>query len=145
MNGKYLLDTNFIIFALNARTKLPLLTYCYSPITKIEEQGKLEIRDKVKSILNQCLRYAVSTGKLESNPARDLSNDVFTPKPKNNFATQTTPDKIREVYRTITKPYNGYKTLAKVNHFFLQFPNASMDTHVSAPQTTAQSVIKKYH
>jgi predicted nucleic acid-binding protein len=36
MNGKYLLDTNFIIYALNARAKLPLLAYFYSPITKIE-------------------------------------------------------------------------------------------------------------
>jgi predicted nucleic acid-binding protein len=36
MNGKYLLDTNFIIYALNARARLPLFRYCYSPITKIE-------------------------------------------------------------------------------------------------------------
>jgi hypothetical protein len=36
MSGKYLLDTNFIIYALNARAKLALLTYCYSPITQIE-------------------------------------------------------------------------------------------------------------
>lgn len=36
MSGNYLLDTNFIIYALNAQARLPLLTYCYSPITKIE-------------------------------------------------------------------------------------------------------------
>jgi predicted nucleic acid-binding protein len=36
MNGKYLFDTNFIIYALNAYPKLPLLAYCYSPITQIE-------------------------------------------------------------------------------------------------------------
>lgn len=36
MNGKFLLDTNFIIYALNSKAKLPPFSYCYSPITKIE-------------------------------------------------------------------------------------------------------------
>ena len=36
MNGKFLLDTNFIIYALNAQLKLPSYHYYYSPITKIE-------------------------------------------------------------------------------------------------------------
>lgn len=81
---------------------------CISTIKRIEETGKLESRDKVRSIMGQIFRYAVSTGKLDTNPARDLSNDVFVKNPRSNFAHQTDPKRIREIYRLVCAPYGGY-------------------------------------
>lgn len=81
---------------------------CISTIKRIEETGKLESRDKVRSIMGQIFRYAVSTGKLDTNPARDLSNDVFVKNPRSNFAHQTDPKRIREIYRLVCSPYGGY-------------------------------------
>ena len=93
-------------------SKLPICeitpAQCINTIKRIEASGKLESRDKVRSIIGQIFRYAVSTGKLDTNPARDLSSDVFIKNPKANFAHQTDPKRIREIFRLVSAPYGGY-------------------------------------
>jgi integrase len=54
------------------------------------------------------LRYAVSTGKLASDPSRDISNDIFTKPQKANYAHQTDPSIIKGIYQSICLPYSGY-------------------------------------
>ena len=57
------------------------------------------------------MRYMVSIGKLGSDPSRDISRDIFTKQTKRNYAHQTDPRIIREVYAAICLPYRGYATV----------------------------------
>lgn len=81
---------------------------CVAVIKRIEDAGKFESRDKVRALIGQIMRFMVSSGKLASDPSRDLSGDIFKKAPKKNFAHQTDPKAIRAIYRTICAPYGGY-------------------------------------
>ncbi len=81
---------------------------CIAAIKRIEDAGKFESRDKVRALIGQVMRYMVSTGRLTTDPARDLSGDIFKKAPKKNFAHQTDPKAIRAIYKTICAPYGGY-------------------------------------
>lgn len=84
---------------------------CIATLKEIEATGKLTTLAKVKIILGQVMRYMVSIGKLGSDPSRDISRDIFTKQTKRNYAHQTDPRIIREVYATICLPYRGYATV----------------------------------
>jgi integrase len=84
---------------------------CIAALKAIESQGKLSTLKKTKVLLSQIMRYAVSTGKLASDPSRDISNDIFAKQIQRNYAHQTDPGAIKGVYRTINLPYRGYKTV----------------------------------
>lgn len=81
---------------------------CIKLLKTIETSGKLTTLSKVKIMLGQIMRYAVSTGKMASDPSRDISNDIFAKQVQRNFAHQTDPQIIRGVYATINLPYRGY-------------------------------------
>jgi integrase len=84
-------------------------TDCLDALKKVEATGKLGALEKVKTVLNQVMRYSVSMGKMSSNPARDLDNSIFKKAEKKNFAHQTNPDAIREIFRKLWQPYRGYE------------------------------------
>jgi integrase len=84
---------------------------CIAALKAIESLGRLSTLSKTKILLSQIMRYAVSTGKLASDPSRDISNDIFAKQIQRNYAHQTDPSAIKGVYRTINLPYRGYKTV----------------------------------
>jgi integrase len=86
-------------------------TDCLNALKKVEATGKLRALEKVKMAINQIMRYSVSMGKLGSNPCRDLDNSVFKKADKKNFAHQTSPDAIREIFRKLWQPYRGYEVV----------------------------------
>lgn len=51
---------------------------CIRLLKEIESQDKLATLDKTKRQLSQIMRYAVSSGKLASDPSRDISKEIFT-------------------------------------------------------------------
>lgn len=81
---------------------------CVHLLKSIEAQKKLSTLKKIKQQLGKILRYAVSTGKLPSDPSRDISNDIFTKAKKSNFAHQTDKKTIKGIYQLICLPYTGY-------------------------------------
>jgi integrase len=81
---------------------------CVHLLKNIEAQKKLSTLKKIKQQLGKILRYAVSTGKLPSDPSRDISNDIFTKAKKTNFAHQTDKTTIKGIYHLISLPYTGY-------------------------------------
>jgi integrase len=81
---------------------------CVKLLKSIESQNKLSTLDKTKRQLSQVMRYAVSTGKLDSDPSRDISNDIFVKRKKFNYAHQTDQATIQAIYQTISLPYKGY-------------------------------------
>ncbi len=83
-------------------------TDCLNALKKVEATGKLGALEKVKTALNQVMRYSVSMGKVSNNPCRDLDDSVFKKSKKKNFAHQTNPEQIREIFRKLWQPYSGY-------------------------------------
>jgi integrase len=84
---------------------------CITALKVIEALGKLSTLAKTKVLLGQIMRYSVSTGKLSSDPSRDISNDIFAKQIQRNYAHQTDPQIIKGVYQTICQPYRGYQTV----------------------------------
>lgn len=84
---------------------------CIKALKAIEATGKITTLSKVKIILGQIMRYAVSTGKLTSDPSRDISRDIFAKQVQRNFAHQTDPKTIKAIYATINQPYRGYEVV----------------------------------
>jgi integrase len=70
----------------------------------VEITGKLGALAKVKTALNQILKFSVSMGKIPSSPMRDIDNSIFKKSKKRNFAHQTNPDAIRQVFRKLWQP-----------------------------------------
>lgn len=81
---------------------------CIELLKGIESQGKLSTLDKTKRQLSQIMRYAVSTGKLNSDPSRDILKEIFTKRKKENFAHQTDALVIQEIFQNICLPYRGH-------------------------------------
>ena len=67
---------------------------------KEEEKGHLETAQRIKTKCSQVFRYAVSIGKLESDPTRDLSGALKTPQVTNRAAItdiKTMPVFLRDI------------------------------------------------
>lgn len=71
----------------------------------IEGRGNYEAAKRMVTSCSQIFRYAVATGRAESDPCRDLKG-VLTPYKKKNFAAITEPDKVGGLLRAIDA-YNG--------------------------------------
>lgn len=80
---------------------------CIELLKGIESQGKLSTLDKTKRQLSQIMRYAVSSGKLASDPSRDISKEIFPKRKKENFDHQTDVLVIQEIFQNICLPYSG--------------------------------------
>ena len=63
-------------------------------LVKIDLEGKYDTREKIQSLLTRIHKYAVGMGWANSNPAREISSDLFTKKEKKHFAH---PENLKDV------------------------------------------------
>lgn len=73
---------------------------------KFERQGKHETAKRIKVKCSQVFRYAVATGRIESDPTRDL-NGALKPPQTTHRAAITDPREIGQLLRDIDQ-YSGY-------------------------------------
>jgi integrase len=75
-------------------------------VRKIEGKGKLESARRTLQLASAVFRYAVATGRLTSDPTRDLRGALTAPKVK-HYAAITDPKRVGEMLRAI----DGYAGL----------------------------------
>jgi len=83
-------------------TPMMILTTC----RKFEKQGKHETAKRIKVKCSQVFRYAVATGRVESDPTRDLNGALKSPQTRHRAAI-TDPRKVGQLLRDIDQ-YSGY-------------------------------------
>lgn len=75
-------------------------------LRRIEARGKLETARRALSEAGQIFRYAVATGRVGSDPTRDLKGALATPQVR-HMASITDPKKVGELMRSI-EGYDGH-------------------------------------
>ena len=76
---------------------------------RIEDRGAIETAHRVKSICGQVHRYAIATGRAESDPVSSM-RDVLKPVQVNHFPAITDPKRVGELLRMIDG-YQGTQTV----------------------------------
>jgi len=66
-------------------------------LKKMENKGVLETLSRVKSITKRIFDYAIGLGIVDMNPVMSVSNDLFMPKIKHNYAHITDERKFAQV------------------------------------------------
>ena len=92
-------------------------------LLEIDEQGKYDTREKIQSILTRILRYAVGKQLTKSNPAREISSDLFSKKEKKNFSYVSTPKDIKRVLLMLKQAIGSTQVTTALNlapHIFLR-------------------------
>ena len=74
-------------------------------LRKLEKRGVVETAHRARSFAGRVFRYAIATGRAQSNPANDLVGALEQPQVK-HLATVTDPDKIRDLLRSMYS-YSG--------------------------------------
>lgn len=69
-------------------------------LQKVEKHGKIETAHRLKMLCSQVFRYAVATGRIKSDPIRDLKG-ALAPVVNIHRATITEPKRIGELLRAI--------------------------------------------
>ena len=69
-------------------------------VRKIEDKGKLESARRTLQLASAVFRYAVATGRLASDPTRDLRGALTAPTVK-HYAAITDPKRVGEMLRAI--------------------------------------------
>lgn len=81
------------------------------PLLQLEKSGKLTLAGQVRQYMSGIMRYAVQTGRIDSNPALDLKDAIAAPKQKHYPALPL--DRLHELKLKIdTYPYNPVVKLA---------------------------------
>lgn len=78
-------------------------------LKKLESRGLLESAKRAKQTSGQVFRYAIQTGRLATDPSRDLSGALTSPKVK-HFAALTEPKAVAQLMLAI----DGYQGTAIV-------------------------------
>lgn len=73
-------------------------------LRRVESRGALESAHRIRSIINQVMRYAVVTGRAEQNPVGDLKGAISQPGER-HLAAITEPKEAAELLRAI----DGYQ------------------------------------
>lgn len=73
---------------------------------RFEKEGKLETAKRIKVKCGQVFRYAVATGRVDSDPTRDLNGALKPPQTKHRAAI-TDPTQVGKLLREIDT-YSGY-------------------------------------
>jgi integrase len=68
-------------------------TALLTTLRRTESRGALETAKRVKQVAGQAFRYAVATGRAESDPSRDL-NGALSPVVKTHLAAITEPARV---------------------------------------------------
>jgi len=71
-----------------------------SVIQRAENRGTIEMAHRLKMLCGQVFRYGVATGRIKSDPCRDLKG-ALTPLVTTHYATITEPGKVGELLRAI--------------------------------------------
>ena len=74
-------------------------------LRRVEKRGVVETAHRALEHCSQVFRYAVATGRVESDPARDLKDALRRPMVK-HFAAITSPERLGTLLRAIHS-YNG--------------------------------------
>jgi integrase len=80
-----------------------------APLQKVEERGARETAHRLLGVCSQIFRYAVATGRLESDPTRDLRGALARPK-EGHFAALTNPEDVAGLLRSIDGYSGGLET-----------------------------------
>ena len=70
-------------------------------LKRMDDKGVLDTLSKVRSIASRVFRYAVGIGVSDTDPVRDIPNDIFTPKKKRHYSTMTKPKDISRLLKMI--------------------------------------------
>jgi len=92
-------------------------------LLKIDEEGKFDTREKIQSIVTRILSHAVGMLITKSNPAREISSDLFSKKEKKNFTHVSTPKDIKRVLFLIEQAIGTTQVTTALNiapHVFLR-------------------------
>ncbi len=76
-------------------------------LRRVESRGVLEGAHRIRGLCSMIFRYAVSTGRTERNPARDLIGSLAPAKEK-HLAAITEPKKVRELLLAIDGYVGSY-------------------------------------
>nr|WP_250890185.1 integrase arm-type DNA-binding domain-containing protein [Sphingobium nicotianae] len=87
----------------------------YAALKRLEGSGKHETARRCRSFSSRVFRYAVVTGRAETDPAAMLSGALITPKVKHH-AAPIDPAKVGDVLRAI----DAYSTGAPITRLALQ-------------------------
>ena len=87
----------------------------YAALKRLEGSGKHETARRCRSFASRVFRYAVVTGRAETDPALLLTGALITPKVKHH-AAPIEPAKVGDVLRTI----DAYDTGAPITRLALQ-------------------------
>jgi len=89
-------------------------------LRKIELRGAPEVARRVRMICGQVFDYAISIGKSERNPARDLRN-ALTPRKSGHFAALTEPKQVGGMLRCIDAYEGAFITRCALQFMALTF------------------------
>lgn len=73
-------------------------------LRKVEKRGHLETAIRIKTVVGQVCRYAITTGRAERDPSTDLRGALRQPTP-NHYAAITDPEDLPSLLRAI----DGYR------------------------------------
>ena len=116
---KYLLPplSNLPIDSIETKMLIDLLL-------KIDEEGKFETREKVQSIVTRIISHAVGLQITKTNPAREISSDIFTKrKDQKNFSHVSSPKDIKLVLTMLKQVVGSIQVITALNlapHVFLR-------------------------
>lgn len=80
-------------------------------LRKMERRGVVETAHRSRSLAGRVFRYAIATGRAQSNPADDLAGALEQPQTK-HFASVTDPTKIGDLLRAMYSYRGSPVTLA---------------------------------
>ena len=69
-------------------------------LRKIEDRGRYETANRLRSVIGSVCRYAIATGRATSDPTYALRGALISP-PVTHFAAITDPDQVSELLRAI--------------------------------------------
>ena len=92
-------------------------------LLEIDEQGKHDTREKIQSILTRVLKHAVILNYIISNPAREISSDLFSKKVKSNYAFVSSSKEIKLLLSMLEQAVGTPQVIIALNlapHVFLR-------------------------
>jgi len=81
-----------------------------APLRKIEARGSLHTAHRLQAVCSRIFRYAVATGRCQTDPSRDLRG-ALPPAQSGHFASLTDPQQVADLLRAIDDYSGDYSTL----------------------------------
>ena len=81
-------------------------------LRRIEDRGAIDTAHRVKNIISQIMRYAVSTARAEHNPVFNIDSTALQSRPVKHMASITEPARVAELLRSIDSYTGTYQVKA---------------------------------